>query len=148
MRAGFLMGLILCLSACQLMSPRMDDWVGYTQAFDRLDSPRARAEVREQALMRYQTEPDDTARLQLAYVLSRPNAPLRRLERSRAILAEIPSTSPYAPWRDMLDAELRALGDLRRAQGYAVELEAQLEALKQIETDLQRNRRERENRPR
>lgn len=141
MRVRILVGLVLCMSSCQVLPPRTADWSEYTRAFDSLDSVRAMDEMRAQALETYEEQPDDPARLKLAYVLSRPNAPLPLLERSRGILAEIPPDSPYAAMRDLLDGELRALVELRRTQGYTMELEERLEALKAIEEDLQRGRR-------
>lgn len=148
MRTWLVLCLALCLSACQSILPRMNHWAAYTRAYDGLDSTQEREAAREQALNRYQSAPDDPARLRLAYVLSRPSAPLPQLERSRVILAEIPPASAYAPLRDLLDGELEALVELRRIQGHTDELEARLEALKEIETDLQSGRRNKEVRER
>lgn len=140
------LGSLLYLAGCQTTPVPQDDWPAFTRAFDAMDRDGVNT-AREAALVRYNSQPDDPARLRLAYVLSRPDVPLRQLERSREILAEIANDSPHVALRDALDREIRALSQLQRMHGRLLEVESRLEALKAIEQDLNQSRRQRENPP-
>jgi hypothetical protein len=67
---------------------------------------------------------------------------MQQLTRGREVLAEIEVDSENAPLRDMLDRELALLMDLQSAQGRVLELQAQLEALKAIETEIAESQQE------
>jgi hypothetical protein len=117
----------------------MADWVAYTHQIAGMDTAGVLAE-RESVSRRYASLPDDEIRMRLAYVLSRPDASMQLLTRSREILAEVSAASEMAPLRDLLDREISLLIELQRAQGRTLELQAQLEALKVIEAEMLESR--------
>jgi hypothetical protein len=135
--------LLICvlLAGC-LSSPSRTalrpDFAGQIDA----DDPAGFQAAREAAIQQYEESPDDEARLRLAYLLSRPDPSMQQLTRGREVLAEIEADSENAPLRDMLDRELALLMELQRAQGRVLELQAQLEALKAIETEITESQQE------
>ena len=142
----FLCGCVL-LTACQAVptstpapAPHPQDiWRSYTQQVNGMSESQARVE-RSQLAERLERAPDDETRMRLAYTLSRPNPSSGQLQRALALLAEISPASDWAPSRDALDVELGLRLQLLQAEGRILELQAQLEALKAIETQMIENR--------
>ena len=138
----FLCGCVL-LTACQAFPTPTPDpaphpqelWHSYTQQINGMSESQARVE-RSQLAERLERTPDDETRMRLAYTLSRPNPSSGRLQRALALLAEIPPASTWAANRDALDVELALRLQLLEAEGRILELQAQLEALKAIETEM------------
>jgi hypothetical protein len=140
--------LLLCalLAGCVGSSLRPAPWPDYAGQLD-LANPAAVQAARESAQQQYAASPDDETRLRLAYLLSRPDPSMQQLLRGREVLAEIEADSDHAPLRDMLDRELALLMDLQRARGRVLELQAQLEALKAIETEITERQQDRQEPP-
>jgi hypothetical protein len=135
--------LLMCLllAGCLGSPSRTALWPDFAAQLD-LDNPAGIQAARESAIQQYEDSPDDEARLRLAYLLSRPDTSMQQLTRGREVLAEIEVDSENAPLRDMLDRELALLMDLQSAQGRVLELQAQLEALKAIETEIAESQQE------
>lgn len=112
-----------------------DIWRDYTQRVNGMSGSQARVE-RDLLAERFARAPDDETRMRLAYVLSRPYPSGEQLQRALALLAEIPAGSTWAPSRDALDVELALRLQLLQAEGRILELQAQLDALKAIETEM------------
>lgn len=131
----------LFLSACSALPPARDDWADYMARIDRMDPAQLQA-THSSLQQEYQGQPGDEVRLKLSYVMSRADPSLAELKRARQILAEVDASGRFATLRDMLDRQLLLSIRLQRAQGEILELKAQLEDLKKIETDLSRSSKE------
>lgn len=140
--------LLICvlLAGCLGSPSRTALWPDFAGQLDPNDPAGIQA-ARESAIRQYEENPDDEARLRLAYLLSRPDPSMQQLAQGREVLAEIEADSENAPLRDMLDRELALLIDLQRAQGRVLELQAQLEALKAIETEIAESQQEKSEPP-
>lgn len=141
MNKRFTVLICVLLAGCVGSPSRTPLWQDIMGQLDPNNSAAFQA-ARESALQQYEESPDDKARLRLAYLLSRPNPSMQQLSRGREVLAEIEADSENAPLRGMLDRELALLMDLQRAQGRVLELQAQLEALKAIETEIAESQQE------
>ena len=119
--------LIPCvwLAACQATPPEAPDWAGFLDQVDRMDAQQLQL-ARAAAMRQYSAQPTDANRLRAGYLLSRPEASQEQLAQSRELLAEIAADGELAPMRGLLDAEIRR----------AMELQAQLNALKAIEEEM------------
>lgn len=140
MMARPLLLVCLCVAGCKTVPPPpTEGLVEFTHHYDSLKGADARAE-REAESQRYVSDPDDATRWRLAYAMSHPEASLQQLARSRVILAEIPAQSDVAPLRDLLDREIQLLIELQESKAQALELQAQLDALKEIEAEMAERR--------
>jgi hypothetical protein len=117
-----------------------NDWLAFVASANDLTPDELDVE-RADASSQYRHQPSDDIRLRLAYLVSRPPSAEQDLEQGRAILAEIDPGSPNAPLRDLVAHELALLAELNAARQRVNELQAQLDALKAIETDLTENQR-------
>ena len=133
-----LLGCLL-LSGCQVLPTRTDDWAAEMKRIDSLSASQIGNE-RELAQSQYDRGPDDASRMRLAYALSRGDPSIQQLARSREVLSEISGASTNAAYRDLLDRELELMIQTKRQRGRILELEAQLEALKKVETEMLQNR--------
>lgn len=143
----------LILAGCQTLPLAQPDplsgWAGYARSIDAMDAA-ALASASDAALESYQANPSDQNRLRAAYVLSRQDAGVAQLARSREILAGIPADSELAPLRDLLDRsiqyaqavavvkarERKLAAERDRLQAELAEVREQLEAMKNIEQDI------------
>jgi hypothetical protein len=78
-------------------------------------------------LLRYQGQPDDESRMQLAWLLSQGSPSLEQLERSLELTREISSDGIWAAQRNLLQTDVQNLIELETMRGRVLELEAQLE---------------------
>lgn len=140
MKARRLLLVCLCVAGCKTVpTPPTQGLIEFTRHYDSLKDADARAERKAES-QRYASNPDDETRWRLAYAMSRPEASLQQLAKSRVILAEIPAQSDVAPLRDLLDREIQLLIELQKSKAQALELQAQLDALKDIEAEMAEHR--------
>lgn len=119
----------------------LNAWLTFASAANLL-SPAELSRQRRRLSERFDQAPTADNRLRLAYLLSRPAPGGQNLVRSRELLAAIPPEHRYASLRDLVLRELELAEDLRGARNKVRAQQAQLEALKEIETDLTENQKQ------
>lgn len=128
-----LLALLLC--GCSALTPRQDGWQDFTARVEGMNETELLA-ARRALLEDYRSQPSDAVRLRLSYVLSRTEVSLEQLRQARRIVAEVAAGGPHTVVRDLLLQQIGLLVRLQETQGEVLQLRAQLEMLKKIETDL------------
>lgn len=117
---------VFSLGACCHTREPAHGWVvpGYMpQKYPEAQLPDAQ----DAALLRYQGQPNDENRMQLAWLLSQGNPTLQQLDHSLELIREIAPDSDWAAWRDLLQAHVKNMIELQKSHGSLLELEGQLE---------------------
>lgn len=150
-RASAIVLVFAALFGCSAVPPReahsvcvtseLGDWLAFMNQIDDLDETALMDEYRS-VLQRLLVLSDDADRLRLSYLLSRPGLPVRNVDQSRALVAEVDPEGACGPYRDLMSREIARGDDLESIRRSARELRSQLEALKGIDTDLTRGQQE------
>lgn len=125
-RLAAVLTCVYLLSACCHTQERTNGWVEpvyMTQTYLETQLPDAQ----NAALLRYQDQPNDENRMQLAWLLSQGEPSLQQLDHSLELTREISSDSVWAAWRNLLQERVKNMIELQNARGSLLELEAQLE---------------------
>lgn len=125
-----LMALVMLLGACASTSSDVADWARFASDVDRLSAEELGTRI-SGADEHYRTSPDDLTRLQLAYLLSRPEPETQDVEAGQRLLEEIDADSPYSALRDVVQRQIVAEGKLQSARQEIRERNSQIELLRQ-----------------
>jgi len=128
-------GLVLGLTGCAMLQDRTGNWVTYTRTVSQM-APAELTLAQDAARKNYQQEKTDRNRLELAWLLSRPDASRQQIKQSLDLLAEINQRSDWAPLRDLVRQQVELRQALLTEHGKALEFKAQLDAMKKIETRM------------
>lgn len=129
--------LVLCslaLSSC--VSPQPDspmlEWRIFIAEIKQLKAPGYTSKYSE-LLVAQTTLPTDRTRMELGYLLTRPNITTQDLSTSLVLLSKITTDSFYAPLRDSVQREIQLLDELQETKNVTVKLQKQL---KELQTQL------------
>ena len=117
------------------------EWLSFVEEINKLSHEELLARY-EDAIKRLKNHSDDRIKIDLSFILSRPNTSIYNIEKSRALLSEINGDSVYAPLRDLMLREIIQIAEFQAANSQLKELHTQLEMLKKIDGDITESQKE------